>query len=285
MRSPHPDTSLSSLGKRKAGRPTKRCKEIEERLFKALSQGAPYSLACGAAGIHLDTFIAWRRANPAFQAEVDRIEAECALRRLRAIERAGQENWSAHAWLLERRHPEMFGRPEIQLNLIAQNNTVENHLTINITGTEAMEIERQAQPVREKVSEMISAYRPFSWSSSERGDGDGEVRNIEAESVSGDWTPPPISHCETDATNPGFWSALVSSSRERKVVKGTAVFAIRTLLTQIAGYKGHRAQITFDHDPVTIEELFDRLERLCGGPAGRQLAQKLGGFSPPTVSA
>jgi hypothetical protein len=47
---------------------------------------------------------------------------------------------------------------------------------------------------------------------------------------------------------------------------------------QVAGYKGHRAQITFDHDPVTIGELFDLLEKLSGA-AGWQLARKLGGFS------
>jgi hypothetical protein len=274
MRSPHPDTSLSLLGKRKAGRPTKRSKAIEERLFKALSQGAPYALACGAAGIHLDTFMAWRRADPAFQAEVDRIEAECALRRLRGIEKHGEENWSAHAWLLERRHPELFGRPEIQLAVIQQNNTVENHLTINITESQAMEIEAQAQPVREAVSEMLRAYRPSS-TSSERGNGE-TARVIEAEPVQ-NWTPPPLTHRESDADNPGFWSALTSSDPARKVARQTAEFAVRTLLVQVAGYKGHRTQITFDHDPVTIEELFDRLEKLCGA-AGWQLAQKLGGF-------
>jgi hypothetical protein len=55
----------------------------------------------------------------------------------------------------------MFGRPEIQLNLIQQNNTVENSLTINITETQAREIELQAQPIRDAVSEVFRAYRPL----------------------------------------------------------------------------------------------------------------------------
>jgi hypothetical protein len=91
------------------------------------------------------------------------------------------------------------------------------------------------------------------------------------------WEPPPISHRETDAQNPGSWHALVGSAPKRKVARATAVFALRTILVQVQGFKAHRAQITFDNDPVTIAELFDRLEKLSG-PAGWQLAQKLGGY-------
>jgi hypothetical protein len=46
---------------------------------------------------------------------------------------------------------------------------------------------------------------------------------------------------------------------------------------QTIGYKAHRTQIKFAADPVTVGDLFDRLERLCGGAASWQLAQKLGG--------
>ena len=124
---------------------------------------------------------------------------------------------------------------------------------------------------------MIAAYRPLH----EQSKGEENVRNIEAtaspvpEPV---WEPSPISHRETDATNPAFWRALIQSAPERKVSRQTAEFAIRTLLVQTAGYKGHRAQIDFDHDPVTQEALFGKLEKLCGGAAGWQLAQKLGGY-------
>ena len=70
----------------------------------------------------------------------------------------------------------------------------------------------------------------------------------------------------------------MDSGPKRKVSKETAVFAIRTILLQVKGFKGHRAQIDFEHDPVTVGELFDKLERLCRGSAGWQLAQKLGGY-------
>src|ERR1700741_1661606 len=81
-----------------------------------------------------------------------------------------------------------------------------------------------------------------------------------------------------DAQNPGFWHALVGSASERKVANETAIFAIRTLLTQVIGYKARRAQIDFDRDPITVEDLFTTLEKLCGGAAGWQLAQKLAGY-------
>jgi hypothetical protein len=68
-------------------------------------------------------------------------------------------DWRCLAWQLERAYPSDFARPEVALSLIAQNNTVENHLTINITGAQAKAIELEAEPVRQKVAEMIARYR------------------------------------------------------------------------------------------------------------------------------
>jgi hypothetical protein len=160
------DKSLPRLNKSAFGRPTKRSKELEKTLLEAIADGAPFTLACSYAGITLETFIDWRRRDPGFQAEVERVVAECALRRLRKIEKHGEENFAACCWLLERRHPELFARSEIQLAVIQQNKTVENSLTIKITEAQASEIETQAQPVREKVQAMFSAYRMASPASS-----------------------------------------------------------------------------------------------------------------------
>jgi hypothetical protein len=239
-------------------------------LLKAIGNGAPFVLACAHAGICLDTFIDWRRRDPAFHAEVECAVADCALRRLQGVERHGKENFAALCWLLERRHPELFGRPEIQLNMISQNNTVENHLLIHITGTEATAIELQAQPVRDAVGEMFRQYRPT-------GNGEGRVHNIEATPVSEVVRePPPITHRgDSDAQNPLFWRTLVSSSPESKITKTTAVFVIRTLLLQTLGFKANRITVNFADDPVTLGDMFGLLEKL-GGPAGWQLAQKLG---------
>jgi hypothetical protein len=57
---------------------------------------------------------------------------------------------------MERRWPELFSRPEVQLNLIQQNNT-----TVNILPSqEIREIEAVAEPVRTSVREMFDRYKP-----------------------------------------------------------------------------------------------------------------------------
>ena len=49
-------------------------------------------------------------------------QAEAIKSNLDLIKRAANECWPAAAWLLERRHPELFARPEVQLNVGVQNN-------------------------------------------------------------------------------------------------------------------------------------------------------------------
>jgi hypothetical protein len=53
------------------GRPTKRSKKLVSVLLDAISAGAPYNLACKAAGIHVDTFHGWRRDHPKFALQVE----------------------------------------------------------------------------------------------------------------------------------------------------------------------------------------------------------------------
>jgi hypothetical protein len=89
------------------------------------------------------------------------------------------------------------------------------------------------------------------------------------------WEPPPISHRETDEAiqlSGMHWLAAHRSARFQSRPRHSR-FGL--FWRRCRGLKGNRAKITFDHDPVTIEELFDQLEKLCGA-AGWQLAQKLG---------
>ena len=104
------------------GRPTKRNKKIVAELLEAISAGAPFSLACQAAGIHPDTFQSWRRDDAAFALQVEQVAARGSLKRLKKIEQHGEEAFAALCWMLERRHPEMFSKPEVQLNVGIQNN-------------------------------------------------------------------------------------------------------------------------------------------------------------------
>src|SRR5690349_16905053 len=111
-----PDKSLPTL-KDGGGRPTKRTKKLETELLKAIEDGAPYVLACASVGICTDTFINWRRSDPVFAIKVDKVAAKGALRRLRKIEQHGQESFAALSWMLERRWPELFAKPEVALNV------------------------------------------------------------------------------------------------------------------------------------------------------------------------
>lgn len=61
-------------------------------------------------------------------------------------------------WMLERKYPTQFAKPEIQLSF--NNSYTQNNLTINLTSGEAKEIEREANPIREKISGLFKQYRP-----------------------------------------------------------------------------------------------------------------------------
>jgi hypothetical protein len=141
------------------GRPCKRTPALDRALLKAISAGAPYKIACLACGISEDAFTDWRRKDPEFARAVEEASGRMALRLLGKIEKQADENFSAAAWLLERRFVEVFARPEIQLNLIQQNNATVNAISITIAPQEIREIEAVAEPVRTSVREMFDRYK------------------------------------------------------------------------------------------------------------------------------
>jgi hypothetical protein len=133
------------------GRPTKKTEQTVSALMQVIATGAPYVICCRAVGIHFDTFMGWKQTDAEFAAKVEQASAKAALRLLGKIEKQADQNFAAASWILERRFPEIFSRPEVQLNLIQQNNLTENHLTITISPEEVREIEDAASPEREKV--------------------------------------------------------------------------------------------------------------------------------------
>jgi hypothetical protein len=152
--------------KRFVGRPTKRTPETVARLMKAISTGAPYRICCSASGIAYDTFMDWKAADPEFDAQVEEAASRVALRILKKIEAQVDQNFAAGAWILERRFPREFSRPEVQFNFEA--NVVQNNLSITISPQEVEAIECQAEPVRAKVRQMCEEYLRA------RGGGNGE---------------------------------------------------------------------------------------------------------------
>lgn len=95
------------------GRPTKYTPDRVKRITDALALGASYRRAAQAGGIHIDTLIEWRKEHSEFSEAVEKAEAKNTTRCLKSITKAADNgNWTAGAWLLERRYPREYGRRE-----------------------------------------------------------------------------------------------------------------------------------------------------------------------------
>lgn len=60
----------------------------------------------------MTTFLTWMRTNRRFRLAVKKAEADSITSLVKTITTAGRRNWTASAWMLERRHPDDFGRRE-----------------------------------------------------------------------------------------------------------------------------------------------------------------------------
>ena len=122
-----PKPKAKPIGKLKSsrtiGRPTKLDGECQERFIEAVREGLPYSTACALANIADSTWANWRHraeAEPdspyfAFLQAVKAAEAEAEQANLTRIRKAADNGqWQASAWILERRHPDKWGRTERQ---------------------------------------------------------------------------------------------------------------------------------------------------------------------------
>ena len=92
---------------------------------------------------HIGRARTWKREDSEFAARVEEASAKAALRLWDKIEKQADVTFASAAWLMERRWPELFSRPEVQLNLIQQNNLTENHLSITISAEEVKQIENE----------------------------------------------------------------------------------------------------------------------------------------------
>lgn len=106
---------VNTREKHLGGRPTKRTPKRENLLLLAIAKGLPLKAACKLAGLGFTTFNDWREEDSFFAQKIEFVEAQAIERNLALIQRAALKDWKAAAWLLERRHPDMFARPEVQL--------------------------------------------------------------------------------------------------------------------------------------------------------------------------
>lgn len=90
--------------------------EIVERLLKAIRLGMAYKHAAAYAGISEDTFYTWMKEKTEFSEQVKEAEADGIATNFAKIQKAATNgSWQASAWILERRHPEEYGRQRLEI--------------------------------------------------------------------------------------------------------------------------------------------------------------------------
>lgn len=93
------------------GRKGKYTPDVIKRIVDAVRLGCPYKLAAQYGGISHETFYDWIKNKSDFSDQIKNAEAEAVMTRIANIRLAAKNGaWQADAWLLERRHPEEFGR-------------------------------------------------------------------------------------------------------------------------------------------------------------------------------
>jgi len=86
-------------------------KTNEHVLMQAIQSGLNVTEACIAAEIARDTYYRKIKRDKIFAGKVERAEVEYEQLLLLSIRKAGLDpaKWTAHAWLLERKHPDRWG--------------------------------------------------------------------------------------------------------------------------------------------------------------------------------
>lgn len=118
-------------------RPPKYSPAVVDRIVRAVELGATYRLAAAYGGITYETFRVWRETKPAFSAAVRDAEGRGAVTLLiRIRQEADGGDWRAATWILERRHPDDYGK------------TVQQH---NVVLSDAMALRRMAEELAKEA--------------------------------------------------------------------------------------------------------------------------------------
>ena len=103
--------------------------EIQAELIKCIEAGMYYRLACDAVGIGNTTFYEWlkkgklKNADPMyknFRNAVKKARGSCAGNALEMIKAHSVKEWTAAAWLLERRYRKYYGKDAKDLREVAR---------------------------------------------------------------------------------------------------------------------------------------------------------------------
>ena len=101
----------------KLGAPTKYTPDRVDLLCERIGTGVPLKYAAALAGISENSVYNWLKDEAkhgeaskyaGFTARINAAKAEAVHENLEKIRKAGERDWRAGAWILERRHPEDF---------------------------------------------------------------------------------------------------------------------------------------------------------------------------------
>jgi len=100
------------------GRPLKLTPATAARIAAAVAAGAPRAAAAQSAGVSVSALLSWlargrREESGVFKDLLEAVkaaEANFVVLAVGQIRLAADKHWQAAAWLLERRHPELFGQ-------------------------------------------------------------------------------------------------------------------------------------------------------------------------------
>ena len=76
--------------------------ESRAQVIDSLSKGVSLAVASRIVGVHPDTLLAWRKGDPDFSVAVDAARAAFLTRHHANIDKAGDRDWRASSYLLER---------------------------------------------------------------------------------------------------------------------------------------------------------------------------------------
>ncbi len=102
-----------------APKPYKMTPERVAIILEALGDGMTQRDASMLAGISEDTLCIWKRTNSEFSEQMGQKAIEYKQKLMKRIEKAGEKDWKATAWLLERKFKKDFSQdPQLEKDLL-----------------------------------------------------------------------------------------------------------------------------------------------------------------------
>jgi hypothetical protein len=152
----------------KPGRPCLLTKAREAVLLKAIEEAMPLKHAAMLAGVSYDTLNRWRIKGESEFAPVEfrdfckalqRSEAVAMHRLVTLIHTAGQSDWKAAAWTLERRFPDEFSKPQRMEHSGPEGKPIEAETTVEPEVLQRMKKQVGMQKILVKLGAILLKQR------------------------------------------------------------------------------------------------------------------------------